>query len=211
MRVGGARLCVGRSPPDGACRSWASVTQRNPAAGDLLLASVLLADGVFNSSVVLILDFDADGALGVIVNEISQLPLQAVLPEWADAVSEPKVLFHGGPVSPNGAICLASVKTSGEEPPGWRPLFDTVGLLHLDTPIEIVTGAYRDLRIFAGYSGWAAGQLQAEIAEGMWHIVKADYSDVFGRRPLQLWRTVLRRQKSEIAFFSTWVETPELN
>jgi putative transcriptional regulator len=90
-------------------------------------------------------------------------------------------------------------------------LFDNVGLLHLDTPIEIVAGAYRDLRIFAGYAGWAAGQLQSEIAEGMWHLTPADYSDVFGRRPLQLWRTVLRRQKSEIAFFSTWLENPELN
>ena len=187
------------------------MSERNPAAGDLLVASVLLADGVFNSSVVLILDFDVDGALGVIVNEISQLPLQAVLPEWADAVSEPKVLFHGGPVSPNGAICLASVKTSGEEPPGWRPLFDTVGLLHLDTPMEIVAGAYRDLRIFAGYSGWAAGQLQAEIVEGMWHVVSAKYSDVFSSSPLTLWRTVLRRQHGELAYFSTWVEDPRSN
>ena len=79
MRAGCARLCVGRSPLDGACRSWASVIERSPVAGDLLVASVLLADGVFNQSVVLILDFDADGALGVIVNEISQLPLDAVL------------------------------------------------------------------------------------------------------------------------------------
>lgn len=187
------------------------MTERSPVAGDLLVASVLLADGVFNQSVVLILDFDADGALGVIVNEISQLPLDAVLPDWAGAVSEPKLLFHGGPVSPNGAICLASVKSSEEEPPGWRPLFDNIGLLHLDTPIEIVTGAYRDLRIFAGYAGWAAGQLQSEIAEGMWHIVKADYSDVFSASPLTLWRTVLRRQRGELAFFSTWVEDPQEN
>ena len=40
------------------------MTERSPVAGDLLVASVLLADGVFNQSVVLILDFDADGALG---------------------------------------------------------------------------------------------------------------------------------------------------
>ena len=114
-------------------------------------------------------------------------------------------------MSPNGAICLASVATLGEEPPGWRPLFDTVGLLHLDTPIEIVSGAYRDLRIFAGYAGWAAGQLQGELAEGMWHVLRADYEDVFGRRPTRLWRTVLRRQPTALAWFSTWVEDPDLN
>jgi putative transcriptional regulator len=173
------------------------VTTRDPAPGDVLVASILLADGVFNQTVVLILDCDEDGALGVILNEISQTPLDAVLPDWVKAVSEPRLLFHGGPVSPNGAICLASVTNAGEEPPGWRPLFDTVGLLHL--------------RIFAGYAGWGAGQLQSEIAEGMWHVADAVYDDVFGTRPLDLWRGVLRRQHSDLALFSTWVEDPESN
>lgn len=182
-----------------------------PEPGDLLVASALLTDGVFDQTVVLVLDSDEDGALGVILNEISQTTLESVLPDWVPAVTEPKLLFHGGPVSPNGAICLASLSEQGEEPPGWRPLFDRVGLLHLDTPIEIVAGAYRDLRIFAGYAGWSAGQLQSEIAEGMWHVLAADYSDVFGSSPLDLWRTVLRRQKSEVAVFSTWLENPELN
>jgi len=184
---------------------------REPAAGSLLVASVLLADGVFARTVVLVLDCDEDGALGVVLNEISETALDAVLPDWVQTVSEPRLLFHGGPVSPNGAICLASVASAGEEPPGWRPLFDTVGLLHLDTPIEIVSGAYRDLRIFAGYAGWAAGQLQAEIAQGMWHVVAAEYADVFGTESLPMWRRVLRRQPSEVAFFATWVVDPERN
>ena len=187
------------------------MTDRQPAAGDLLVASILLADGVFNQTVVLMLDCDDDGALGVILNELSQTQLESVLPDWVPAVSEPRLLFHGGPVSPNGAICLASVAARGEEPPGWRPLFDNVGLLHLDTPIEIVRGAYADLRIFAGYAGWAPGQLQSELEEGMWHAVHATYEDVFGTRPTELWRTVLRRQPTELAIFSTWVEDPELN
>jgi putative transcriptional regulator len=195
--------------------------ERAPVAGDVLVASILLADGIFNRTVVLVLDCDDQGALGVVLNEISQTRLDAVLPEWVSAVSRPQLLFHGGPVSPNGAICLASVASAEEEPPGWRPLFVSadpegrgplrVGLLHLDTPIEIVAGAYRDLRIFAGYSGWAAGQLQAEIAAGMWHVLDAAYTDIFGAEPLDLWRRVLRRQQSALALFSTWVEDPDLN
>ncbi|MET1005446.1 MAG: YqgE/AlgH family protein [Propionibacteriaceae bacterium] len=185
--------------------------EREPVAGDLLVASVLLADGVFNQTVVLVLDSDEDGALGVILNEISQTPLDAVLPDWVSTVSQPQMLFHGGPVSPNGAICIASVMNSGEEPPGWRPLFDTVGLLHLDTPIEIGAGADRDLRIFAGYAGWSAGQLQSELAQGMWHVTSATYQDVFSTAPLDLWRGVLRRQPGELAFFATWTEDPDLN
>lgn len=179
--------------------------------GDLLVASTLLTDGVFDQSVVLVLDSDDDGALGVIVNEVSQTTLESVLPAWVPAVSEPKLLFHGGPVSPNGAICLASVAEAGEDPPGWRRLFDRVGLLHLDTPLEIVAGAYDDLRIFAGYAGWEPGQLAGEIAQQMWHVVPAEYDDVFGRRPTGLWRSVLRRQQNELAFFATWVQDPESN
>lgn len=184
---------------------------RDPVPGDILVASVLLSEGIFNATVILVLDSDADGALGVILNELSQTPLEAVLPDWAGTVSEPQLLFHGGPVSPNGAICLASVMNAGEEPPGWRRLFETVGLLHLDTPIEIVAGAYRDLRIFAGYAGWSAGQLQSELEQGLWHVVSATYTDVFSATPLELWRSVLRRQPSELAFFATWTEDPELN
>src|SRR3954451_16426517 len=117
------------------------MAERNPVAGGLLVASVLLADGVFNRTVVLVLDSDEDGALGVILNEISQTRLDAVLPDWVSVVSKPPLLFHGGRVSPNGAICLASVASADEEPPGWRRLFNsahaeggariTVGLLHL--------------------------------------------------------------------------------
>ena len=45
----------------------------------------------------------------------------------------------------------------------------------------------------------------------MWHVVPAEYDDVFARQPTTLWRRVLRRQKSDLAFFATWVEDPELN
>ena len=182
-----------------------------PHAGNLLVASVALADGVFNRTVVLVLDADGDGALGVVVNEVSPTALESVLPDWVPVVSEPRLLFHGGPVSPNGAICLAKVRVSGEEPPGWRRLFGDVGLLHLDTPVEIVAGAYSDLRIFAGYAGWASGQLESELEEGMWHVVDAEPGDVFGAEPLRLWRAVLRRQRSSLALFSTWVDDPAQN
>ena len=188
------------------------MTVREPRAGDLLVASVLLADGVFNQTVVLLLDLDEDGALGVILNEISQLPLDSVLPEWVNAVSEPHLLFHGGPVSPNGAICLASIAVPGEEPPGWRPLFDTVGLLHLDTPIEIVAGAYRDLRIFAGYAGWGAGQLEGELEEESWIVDPTPTrEEIFSLDAEGLWSAVLRRKGREYALLSTMPPDPSVN
>ncbi len=187
------------------------MTTSRPRPGDLLVAAPGTTGGEFHRAVVLVLDADEDGALGVVVNRLSELSLAAVLPDWVDRVSQPRVLFHGGPVSPNGAICVAAVVDDSEEPPGWRRLFGNVGLLHLDTPLEIVAGAYDDLRIFAGYAGWEPGQLEAELAQGFWHVLPSRYDDVFGSDPESMWRRVLRRQPGRLAWFSTWTEEPENN
>jgi putative transcriptional regulator len=183
-------------------------------AGDLLVATPLLLDPNFERSVVLVLDADDDGALGVVLNRPSQVPVEEILPDWGALTGSPDVLFQGGPVSTDSALAVgASATTRGPEgePVGFRRLYDGVGIVDLDTPTAIVGPALTHLRIFAGYAGWSAGQLQAEIQQGMWHVTDAEYDDVFGRRPLDLWRTVLRRQHSDMAFFSTWVEDPDVN
>lgn len=179
--------------------------------GVLLIAAPGLSDGIFDQAVVLVLDSDDSGSLGVVLNREADIDLKAALPVWAPLVSEPQVLFEGGPVSREGAICLASPRRSDEEPPGWRSLFDAVGLLHLDTPVEIADGAYQDLRIFAGYAGWAAGQLESELEQGWWHVAPATYTDVFDPAPDTLWRRVLRRQGGDLALLATWTTTPERN
>lgn len=181
------------------------------APGTLLVAGVELRDGVFDSAVVLLLDVDATGALGVVLNEFCPLALDTVLPGWGTLTSVPQQLFDGGPVSQDGAVCVASPTHPSEEPPGWRPLFDRIGLLHLDTPLELVAGAYKDLRIFAGYAGWAPEQLEAEVAQGAWYPVRGTYADVFDADPEGLWRRVLARQGGELGWLSTWTSTPELN
>lgn len=177
--------------------------------GDLLISQVTLTDGIFDESVLLVLDADHTGALAVILNQMSHHSL-GVLPGWEELVSEPRIMFSGGPVSPNGAICLASI-SSEEEPPGWRRVFDNVGLLHLDTPIELVRGAFDDMRIFAGYAGWEPGQLEREIAEDMWFVARGRYDDVFGAAPEGLWRSTLRRQPPEVAIYATWTDDSEWN
>lgn len=178
--------------------------------GDLLISHVALRDGVFDFTVVLILDADDAGTLGVVLNRTAEVELGAVLPAWVVAVSEPKLLFDGGPVSRSGAICLANV-TGDEEPPGWRRLFGTVGLLHLDTPVELVVGAYDALRIFAGYAGWAPGQLELELAQDAWFVARARYDDIFGTDQRDLWHRVLRRQAPEMSIYSTWTDEPQAN
>lgn len=180
--------------------------------GDLVVASVTVTDGVFDGAVVLLLDVDETGTVGVVLNRISPVDLVGALPAWASLVCEPAVLFDGGPVSQQGAVCLGETWKDEDEPPGWRRLFGRIGLLNLETPVEIAEGAYRNLRVFAGYAGWDAGQLEGELDYGMWHVVPAASSDPFDPDPLTLWRRVLRRQGGELALYSTWpTDSVELN
>jgi putative transcriptional regulator len=178
--------------------------------GSLLVAAAGVLDDNFDGSVVLLLDADDGGTLGVIVNRRTDVGLASALPQWADLADTPAVLFEGGPVSRQGAICLARPAGS-EDPPGWRPIAGRTGMLSLDTPVEIAVGAYSHLRVFAGYAGWSAGQLQDELACGCWHVVDIEPQDPFDDDPATLWRRVLRRQGGDLALWSTWTPKPDLN
>ncbi|GGK86143.1 UPF0301 protein [Sphaerisporangium melleum] len=185
--------------------------------GGLLVATPLLDDPNFRRGVVLILEHDEDGGtLGVMLNRPSEISVTQVLPSWDSLVSGPPVLFEGGPVQTDSALALASVP-SGQEPLGWRRLHaagsavSKLGTVDLDAPPEILAGEITQMRIFAGYAGWTAGQLENEIREGSWYVVEAEPGDTFDSRPANLWRSVLRRQPGELAFVATCPDDPKLN
>lgn len=182
-----------------------------PTPGTLLVASAELVDPNFADTVVLLLDIDDTGALGVVLNRPSMVPVADVLADWRDTVSEPGVLFRGGPVGTDGALAVARLARTDDEPVGFRPAFADVGLVDLDSPVELVDGGLAALRIFAGYAGWGAGQLVEEIEEGSWYVVSAEAADVFREDPVDLRRDVLRRQPGELAWASTRPADPSLN
>lgn len=178
--------------------------------GQLLIASAALRDPNFTRSLVLILDTDDDGALGVVLNRPTPVPVEEVLEAWRDQVSEPGTLFQGGPVGTDSAIAVGR-RRDAEPPVGFRALFGEIGLVDLDTPPELMDGALVRLRVFAGYSGWGTGQLEAEIAEGSWYVVEAEPDDIFAADPESLWRQVLQRQPGDLAWHATRPMDPELN
>ena len=184
---------------------------QGPSAGELLVASASHGEGFFRQTVVFLLDADESGALGVVLNRLAPAELGEVLPQWADLVSPPQLLFAGGPVSPNGAVCVARLANPSEDPPGWKRVHGDLGLLHLDTPVEIAQGAYSDMRIFAGYAGWEAGQLEGELLQGYWHRFPSTEADVFGADQEGLWRRVLRRQGGMTSWYASYAEDPDLN
>ena len=177
----------------------------------LLVATPALLDPNFADTVVLLLDVDEDGALGVVLNRPTAVPVAEVLADWRDVVAEPEVLFHGGPVSTEGALAVGLLRRPDDAPVGFREVFGQLGIVDLDTPVELVDGTLEGMRIFAGYAGWGAEQLVGEIEEGSWYVVPAPPPDAFRSDTDDLWRDVLRRQPGELAWHSTRPVDPELN
>ena len=179
-------------------------------AGSLLIATPLLRDDNFFRSVVLIVEHDEGGALGLVLNRPGETPVDDALPQWHGLASPPAVVHVGGPVAPTAAICLAR-RSPDREPPGWQELYGPVGALDPDTDRDDVAAAVTRLRVFAGYAGWSAGQLDSEISEGAWLVVDGLPDDPFAANPETLWRSVLRRQRGELAMLATFPDDPTLN
>jgi putative transcriptional regulator len=192
-------------------------------AGALLVASPTLADPNFARSVVLLLDHDGEGALGVILNRPSEIATRDAvplprLPGWADLVSEPAVVHVGGPVTPEAVVCLGRIRSDrtyrpgGDRMlPGWTPLAGFVGAIDLDGEPDDLLALLDGLRVFAGYAGWGPGQLEHELRIGGWLVLAAEPDDAFSANPATLWSRVLRRQGGELALLHTMPADPTNN
>ena len=188
-----------------------------PRAGQLLVATPVIDEPTFARTVVLLLQRgDDEGALGVVLNRPTDVEVARVLPGWDDLASAPQQVFEGGPVQPEAAICLARLRAGAADLPGLAPLASSVpgpGLATVDldgAPTDVAPALTR-LRVFAGYAGWSAGQLESEVADSAWWVLDALPDDPFPPAPELLWRQVLRRQGPPLAFAVTLPGDPTQN
>lgn len=199
------------------------MTEVSSLTGRLLVATPALADPNFDRAVVLLLDHDEEGSLGVVLNRPTPVDVAEILEGWGELAGAPGVVFQGGPVSLDSALGVAVIpgeegpasgvrsRAGRGEPIGWRRVHGAIGLVDLDTPPELLAPALGSLRIFAGYAGWGPGQLEDELVEGAWYVVESEPGDVSSPDPERLWRAVLRRQRSELAMVATYPDDPSLN
>jgi len=94
---------------------------------------------------------------------------------------------------------------------GFKPMVDGFGLVDLDADPDLVATGLVGMRVFSGYAGWGAGQLESEIEEGSWYVVSANATDLLHPVPEGLWRGVLRRQSGELAYVATFPDDPTQN
>ena len=175
--------------------------------GQLLISSGGLYDPNFRHTVVLIGEHNADGALGVVLNRALNVTVEQAIPTLSEMVPPGAPLFQGGPVRPESPVLLAELAD-----PELVDLlvFESVGFLVGDVSQDLLPSVLR-ARVFAGYSGWGPGQLEAEMAGDSWIIEPAGVDDVFTDAPELLWSRVLERKGPEYRRLSRMPYDPSMN
>ena len=166
-----------------------------------LVASVEMRDPNFRETVVLVTHPRDGPPWGVIINRPLEVRLSEVFTEYETLKKRKDVLFFGGPVVPDGLVFL--VRAPQPPPRAVVVLRD----VYFVGDVEWIEGLLRrpeptqGLRVYAGYAGWAPGQLQAEIARGGWHVLPADAATVFDKNPADIWPELIKRAATKRTLF----------
>jgi putative transcriptional regulator len=175
--------------------------------GQLLIASPSLLDPNFRRAVVLVTEHSDEGAAGLVLNRPSPAPVAELVPELEPLVDDGEQIWVGGPVQANAVLVLGEFVDPEEAA---VPLFGSLGFPSLDEPEAVVPATIRR-RVFAGYAGWGAGQLEEELTGEDWIVEPARPDDAFTEVPDELWHDVLRRKGGIYELVARIPENPRLN
>ena len=174
-----------------------------------------MRDDKFHRTIVLVLEHAPEGAVGVVLNRPSETQLGEIASELGPLAAPPGLVHVGGPVAPAAAVCLGLAphgRGGHGKADGFAPLFGRILSVDLDRGLDAFVTAVEEIRLFAGYAGWAPGQLDGEIEQGGWFVVDRVDGDVFSRSPEALWNDVLRRQsRRSLAMLASFPEDPTTN
>ena len=159
-----------------------------PATGTLLVATEELRDPRFSETVILLLHYGTDGAIGVAINRPTWVEAAEAFPGMPFLDDFTGQVYYGGPVAPSNLVTLIRLSDIGELQ--FEPIVDDVYLgADPDILSEAVIAANpeRELHVYAGHASWEGGQLDREIAAGSWRVIPASAEHVFASEPLDLW------------------------
>jgi putative transcriptional regulator len=169
--------------------------------GNLLIAAPSLFD-YFRRTVILVLEHNDEGAMGVVLNRPSETTVAEAVDALAELADSDEPVRLGGPVSPESVVALGEFEHPDQAA---TSLSGSLGLLDPDVPAP----ALRRLRVYAGYAGWGPGQLEAELDDGAWIVDSLDPEDPF--RDGDLWADALQRKGGAYSLLATMPADPSLN
>jgi len=170
------------------------VESANLAPG-LLLAMPQLSDPNFSRAVVLMIEHSTQGSFGLVINHPSPIKASELLDslEMSWHGEDSAVVWAGGPVSPSTGWVLHEPVVLA--PPGQGTIAITSSISLSTSPDRlraIAVSPPRNIRLLLGYSGWGAGQLEAEMSRGAWLHASADPDLVFDTPAHDIWDSAMR-------------------
>ena len=176
--------------------------------GQLLVAGPALLDPNFWRTVVLIVEHNDEGALGLVLNRPSETSVGEAVPQLESLLDPGEPLFIGGPVQPSAVIVLAEFEDATDAA---LIAFDDVGVLGTGSSPDEVTAGVKSGRAFLGHAGWGPGQLDGELERGDWILEPATRRDAFSGDPRGLWSEVLTRKGGSYALVARMPADPSMN
>jgi putative transcriptional regulator len=174
--------------------------------GWLLVSSPSLVDPNFRRTVVLVTHHDEEGAVGLVLSRPSELEIAVAVPELSELPCVDDVVYVGGPVQPEAVVVLVEFDELEADS---EPIVGNVAFLPPERSADELS--LRRARVFAGYSGWGPGQLEAELEEESWIVVASEPDDAFATDADALWRTVLQRKGGPFTLIASMPYDPRLN
>lgn len=169
--------------------------------GQLLIAAPSLFD-YFRRTVVLVIEHTPEGAMGVVLNRESETRVADAVPQLADLADEEDLVRLGGPVAPQSVVALGEF---GDLSEAGMQVVGKLGTLDPESPNESLAR----MRVYAGYAGWAAGQLDGELEQDAWLISPAHADDPFSSE--DIWPKALERRGGDYRLLATMPPDPSQN
>ena len=166
----------------------AAAADESLARGKLLVATEVVGGDIFVQTVILLLQHDETGAMGLVVNRPTEVGMDELVADDHAFSDYSGLIYWGGPVQMNS---LRALMKTDKAPEGAERVVDSVYLVPVNDALENAPNDAPGIRLFMGYAGWAPGQLDHEMARGSWHVVPASEDFVFAKDPGQLWKQLV--------------------
>ena len=164
-----------------------TVQPKAAAEGFLLIAHERMIDPRFRESVLLMTQYGSDGAMGVIINRPTDIPLSTALPQVEELAGSRAPLFFGGPVSRR----VVSVLFQSDDEPQAEGITRVFANVYFSRRQEIIDEVFSRskpvFKVYSGFAGWAPGQLEREIDRGDWLLGKAAGAIIFKKESTHIW------------------------
>ena len=171
----------------------ADVSDMKVAPGTFLVAGPELLDPNFMHAVVLMCQHSDQGAIGLVVNRMLPHTTAEAFPDHPLLGAVDMPIFQGGPVELDS---MQFVHRAPDEIPGSVQLAEGLWWGQAQSVADFLgragARAAESVRLFIGYSGWGAGQLEGELVGGVWLPAAGSADLVFEADRESMWRDVLR-------------------